>query len=130
MEGDKMRQIIEIELEDSIIDKLKEFGEPRGFSLEETIRFMVGEEINYQTDLVEKKLPTMNQSSGVSGYSNFNPFKLPPRDEITSFNIDEILQKTAQIVTAANEPKCKGCTQLLTAQDVLNGCCGKCGERI
>ena len=118
-----------INLESSIVDKLMAYGKPRGFSLEETIKFIVGEEINYQTDLIDKMLPLAGELRPIP---NFTPLinKLPSLNEITSFNINEIIQQAAQIVTAANEPKCKGCTQLLTSKDLIEGFCAKCGERI
>ena len=99
-----MRRQILVELDEEIVERLYSYGDERGWSLEETIRFLLG-----------TSLPVPAFLSG------------PPFFQPTAHDIFEPL---ARIISAQGMAKCPDCLKKLDSESIMKGECRECGKKL
>ena len=117
-----------ITLSDSVVKTLTDYGEARGWSLEEAIRYIIGEYVgshpffNFPTKL--KPIPTGGSMSFSA--SAPNPFNALP----TAEGVEKMMRQLSWLVASSGMAKCKECLQPLGAEDIMAGKCSKCGTAL
>lgn len=104
-----MRQQIIIELEDSVVHWLTTYGEERGWTLEETIRYIVG---NFGP-------PPAIMSLG--GQIASPPISRPD---------DFMTKPLARMMALQGLAKCPNCLKKLTSDEIIEGKCSVCDAKL
>ena len=110
------RDKIQFELDTKIKEHLAQYGEDRGWTLEETIRYILGKYVLEYTAVV----PMMSNRG----------FLTPPQLQGPESWIDNYLTKFSTMIGSMGLAKCRKCLQLLSGDDINRGECSNCGERI
>ena len=111
---------IQIELDTKIKEHLAQYGEDRGWTLEETIRYILGKYVVEYTAVV----PMMSNRGFLTPPQLQGPEKGPESW------IDNYLTKFSTMIGSMGLAKCRKCLQLLSGDDINRGECSNCGERI
>ena len=110
------RHSIQVLLDDEIVTALEEYGKERGWDLEETIRYVLGQEMQHKT-------------GGLAFPQRVVP--LPSQATLsTSPDLSKLTQEVAQIVSSQGLAKCRACSQYLNADSIIKGECDNCGEKL
>ena len=104
-----MRQPITVELDIEIIERLTEYGTLNGWTLEETIRYQLG-----------NNLPSLFKSIPAMPFSTSFP----------TSPLNNQIKQMATLFASTGLSKCPACLNKLTSEELIKGECSKCEVKI
>jgi len=111
-----MRHDMTFELDEEIKNKLEGWGKLQGWTIEETIRYILGDKV------------TKNFAPSLTPISSFSSLPSPVAGRVGA--VDNEIDLLIRAVASTGTSKCRNCLKQLTYDEIKAGECSSCGEKI